>query len=58
MHIRYTTATNPEGTIILGDNLVLVEWEGEPSAVRIKSRTFAHNYKAYFEEEYAQGKTR
>ena len=56
MHLRYTTTQYPEGLIILNNDLILVEWEGEPSLVRIKSRVFADNYRKYFDAEYKNAK--
>lgn len=54
IHARYSKMKFPEGITILGDDVVLVEWEGEPSAVRIKSKTHAKNYKKFFNELYEQ----
>lgn len=54
MHVKYTTTRYPEGIIILNDEVILLEFEGEPSAVRIKSETHAKNYKKFFEELYKE----
>lgn len=56
MHLRYTPLRYPEGTITVGDVLVLVEWEGTPSAVKIRSRTFAENFKSFFDGLYTNAK--
>ncbi len=49
---KFTSQYVPEGMIIIGDDLILVEWEGEPSAVRIQSKTFADNYRNLFNTMY------
>lgn len=49
---KFTDKYFPEGLIIIGYNTVLVEWEGTPSAVRIKCDTFARNFEKYFMSEY------
>ena len=54
MNARYTERHFPEGIIILDDDLILIEWEGEPSAVRIRNEAFVNNYKEFFDETYSQ----
>lgn len=56
MNIKYTTNRYPEGIIILGDDLILIELVGTPSAVKLHCRTFAENHKRYFDEEYKRSK--
>ncbi|MGM5480389.1 MAG: TrmB family transcriptional regulator [Nanobdellota archaeon] len=48
MNIKYTDIPYPEGIVILGEDVIMIEFEGEPSAVRIKSKVHAKNYKQLF----------
>lgn len=52
MNIRYTDETFPEGVFIIGNNLLLIEWEDEPTAVRIYNDFFAKNFSDVFDEMY------
>ena len=54
MNIRYTSWRFPDGVIILDNDLILVEWEGEASAVRIRNEAFVRSYREFFDEMYAQ----
>ena len=49
---KFTKRYVPEGLIIIGNDIILVEWEGKPSAVRIRSKTFADNYRELFNTKY------
>ena len=49
---KFTSNYFPEGLIIIKDDVILVEWEGKPSAVRIRCDTFANNFRNFFNDMY------
>ena len=53
---RFTDIDYPDGIVIINDEILMMEWEGTPSAIKIKSRTFADSYKRFFNEVYNKGK--
>lgn len=58
MNIRYTHETFPEGVFIIGNNLLLIEWEDVPTAVRIYNDFFAKNFSDVFDEMYNQASSK
>ena len=49
---KFTNNSFPEGLIIISNNVILIEYKKEPSAVRIESENHAQNFKNFFLEVY------
>ena len=49
MQKRYLDAPLPPNTAVVGENIAMISWKGEPSGVLIHSKDLAEQYAAFFD---------
>ena len=53
---KYTNIEFPQGIVVLNNDVVFIEWDEHPTAVRITSRKMAENHKKFFFSLYENAK--
>jgi len=53
---KYTDVHYPQGIIVLNKDVVMLEWDDRPTAVKITSEAISGNYKEFFNDIYKKSK--
>ncbi|MDP7182141.1 MAG: helix-turn-helix domain-containing protein [Candidatus Woesearchaeota archaeon] len=54
--LRFTNFTFPQGIVLVGNKLVIVNWEDKPTTIVITSHTITEQFRQFFYELYKQAK--